>query len=229
MSDTSQGPGWWIASDGRWYPPSAQPGPQEVQSVTGGVDVLHQDRPRKSQNGWYGLGVIVVVLGVLLAAPGTRHILIGSSSANGPGQSGVTVYSQPLTLTLASFTDPATDQSGYTTDGNSNDHYAVVKISATNNGNSTLPSSLPITITAFGSDGNAYEGGVETPTGDFLCSVGSDTALAPSETLTYCKGFVLPESVTVNRIEVSGNQGNGSGTANFNVSDTFSGWSDSSG
>ena len=31
MSDTSQGPGWWIASDGRWYPPglhpSAQPAP----------------------------------------------------------------------------------------------------------------------------------------------------------------------------------------------------------
>lgn len=24
MSDTSQGPGWWIASDGRWYPPAAE-------------------------------------------------------------------------------------------------------------------------------------------------------------------------------------------------------------
>lgn len=21
MSDTSQGPGWWLASDGKWYPP----------------------------------------------------------------------------------------------------------------------------------------------------------------------------------------------------------------
>lgn len=26
MSDTSQGPGWWLASDGRWYPPTARPG-----------------------------------------------------------------------------------------------------------------------------------------------------------------------------------------------------------
>ena len=26
MSDTSQGPGWWQASDGRWYPPQQQPG-----------------------------------------------------------------------------------------------------------------------------------------------------------------------------------------------------------
>jgi len=26
MSDTSQGPGWWLASDGRWYPPEQHPG-----------------------------------------------------------------------------------------------------------------------------------------------------------------------------------------------------------
>ncbi len=25
MSDMSQGPGWWLASDGKWYPPEAQP------------------------------------------------------------------------------------------------------------------------------------------------------------------------------------------------------------
>jgi hypothetical protein len=26
MSDTPQGPGWWQASDGKWYPPEQQPG-----------------------------------------------------------------------------------------------------------------------------------------------------------------------------------------------------------
>ena len=25
-ADASQGPGWWQASDGKWYPPEAQPG-----------------------------------------------------------------------------------------------------------------------------------------------------------------------------------------------------------
>ncbi len=29
MSDVSQGPGWWLASDGKWYPPSEVPGPAE--------------------------------------------------------------------------------------------------------------------------------------------------------------------------------------------------------
>lgn len=28
MSDVSQGPGWWQASDGRWYPPEQAPRPQ---------------------------------------------------------------------------------------------------------------------------------------------------------------------------------------------------------
>lgn len=27
MSDTSQGEGWWLASDGKWYPPTSAPAP----------------------------------------------------------------------------------------------------------------------------------------------------------------------------------------------------------
>jgi hypothetical protein len=30
VSTTSQGPGWWLASDGRWYPPEQQPGTTQV-------------------------------------------------------------------------------------------------------------------------------------------------------------------------------------------------------
>jgi len=31
MSDTSQGPGWWLASDGKWYPPELWTGPPAIQ------------------------------------------------------------------------------------------------------------------------------------------------------------------------------------------------------
>ena len=31
MSDTSQGPGWWLASDGKWYPPHLAPQPPPPQ------------------------------------------------------------------------------------------------------------------------------------------------------------------------------------------------------
>lgn len=27
MSDHQAGPGWWLASDGRWYPPESRPAP----------------------------------------------------------------------------------------------------------------------------------------------------------------------------------------------------------
>jgi len=32
MSDTSQGPGWWQASDGKWYAPELHPQAQQVQA-----------------------------------------------------------------------------------------------------------------------------------------------------------------------------------------------------
>ena len=32
MSDTSQGDGWWLASDGKWYPPSSAPAPATPMS-----------------------------------------------------------------------------------------------------------------------------------------------------------------------------------------------------
>src|SRR5664279_1262778 len=40
MSDTSQGPGWWLASDGRWYPPESLPdwaGQAHAASGTGPI------------------------------------------------------------------------------------------------------------------------------------------------------------------------------------------------
>jgi uncharacterized membrane protein len=44
MSDTSQGPGWWQASDGKWYSPEQAPGgagsaPMQPAGAGGGVDI----------------------------------------------------------------------------------------------------------------------------------------------------------------------------------------------
>lgn len=36
MSDTSQGPGWWQASDGKWYPPEQAPGAAPTGPPAGG-------------------------------------------------------------------------------------------------------------------------------------------------------------------------------------------------
>ena len=34
MSDKSEGPGWWIASDGKWYPPELHPSVREEPTTT---------------------------------------------------------------------------------------------------------------------------------------------------------------------------------------------------
>jgi uncharacterized RDD family membrane protein YckC len=36
MSDTSQGPGWWQASDGKWYPPESAPTSAQPTGFAGG-------------------------------------------------------------------------------------------------------------------------------------------------------------------------------------------------
>jgi Septum formation len=90
MSDTSQGPGWWRASNGKWYPPEAKPGqrhppgvpqtarpdPKVQQPFTPRVDqTLERDRARERRRqekhhgdrsvpwGWIGLGVLVLAFG----------------------------------------------------------------------------------------------------------------------------------------------------------------------
>ena len=58
MSDTSQGPGWWLASDGKWYPPELWTGPplsgpavpQEAPSAYPG----QSGAPPASPGGTYG-------------------------------------------------------------------------------------------------------------------------------------------------------------------------------
>jgi len=94
VSDTSQGPGWWRASNGKWYPPEAKPGTRRPPGVPDSIrpdpkvqepftlrrdETLerdrererrrqsrhHQDAPRRIPWGWIGLGVLVLAFGGL--------------------------------------------------------------------------------------------------------------------------------------------------------------------
>ena len=47
MSDTSQGPGWWQASDGKWYAPEihpdyVRPQPPITSSIDTTIDEYHR-------------------------------------------------------------------------------------------------------------------------------------------------------------------------------------------
>ena len=121
----------------------------------------HQEQPRRSRRRWgrsdsVGLTVIVVIVAVLIGL-GASHSSNSSGGSTGSAQSGVTAYGQPLTFQLSSFDDQATDGSGYGCDSACDNHYAIAHLSATNEGTATLQSYLPVTFTAFGSNGGTYQ------------------------------------------------------------------------
>ena len=55
MSDVSQGPGWWIASDGKWYPPQTPP------AASFGTPIV----PKKRRGRLYAVIGVLVVLGIV--------------------------------------------------------------------------------------------------------------------------------------------------------------------
>lgn len=61
MSDTSQGPGWWLASDGKWYPPELWTGPPN----TGLAGPASQSAP---QGAPYGAAVPPKTNGLAIAS-----------------------------------------------------------------------------------------------------------------------------------------------------------------
>jgi uncharacterized RDD family membrane protein YckC len=54
MSEVSQGPGWWQASDGKWYPPQTQPAPPPGQPPDGYQQPYGFQQPYGYQQQGYG-------------------------------------------------------------------------------------------------------------------------------------------------------------------------------
>ncbi len=69
MSDTPQGPGWWQASDGKWYPPEQAPGASPTPGGGGGVSAL--DTGAALSYGWNKfvqyIGQIIIIVLVIFA------------------------------------------------------------------------------------------------------------------------------------------------------------------
>lgn len=63
MSYGPEGPGWWQASDGRWYPPQQEGYAQQPTYGSGGWP--GQQAPAKSRNGCLTAFLVVLALGVL--------------------------------------------------------------------------------------------------------------------------------------------------------------------
>lgn len=107
MSDTSQGPGWWVASDGKWYPPDSAPQVQarvpENASVvspdpgaTIQADTSELPAPLRGKRGWFAVP----------GQPGMAQYWNGRKW-EGPPQSIVRTQGQPIQATSQPRTSAA--------------------------------------------------------------------------------------------------------------------------
>lgn len=91
MSDTSQGEGWWQASDGKWYPPEQSPAP----TSGGSSSQPTVDIGTALGYGWKkfveNLGTIIVIVLIILGVNIVFQFISGAISGNIGGFIGVIV------------------------------------------------------------------------------------------------------------------------------------------
>jgi hypothetical protein len=98
MSDVSQGPGWWLASDGKWYPPHQYPGywapPPPAGGAAGAPYLAFQQYPPVSTNGLaiaslvlsiFWLGGLASVLAIIFGIVARRQIRSSGGRQGGDG------------------------------------------------------------------------------------------------------------------------------------------------
>lgn len=97
MSDQSQGPGWWQASDGKWYPPEQSPTP----AAGGGTPGASVEVGAALTYGWNKfvqyIGQIIVIVLIILGVNIVFQIL---SNALAGGIGGTTGLLMSLLLTI---------------------------------------------------------------------------------------------------------------------------------
>jgi hypothetical protein len=121
MSDAHRGPDWWLASDGRYYPPTSRPGYEagaaaaSTPLATGPARHLHHPANRRTWI-WWLVGVVVVLL--LADVGALTYQLVNTSPLSavplGPGTATITWHNtqgithtkpvpQPFTGTIAGY------------------------------------------------------------------------------------------------------------------------------
>jgi uncharacterized membrane protein YhaH (DUF805 family) len=81
MSDRSEGPGWWLASDGKWYPPESQASTQVGQRILPAdspFDIWKtvvttryaqfDGRARRAEFWWFALVNLGFIVGIAIVA-----------------------------------------------------------------------------------------------------------------------------------------------------------------
>jgi hypothetical protein len=90
MSDVSGGPGWWLASDGKWYPPQEAPLPPPQASPSGWIETDESEDWNHPSYGWAAVvsGVLkvtawlILIGGIISAITTAVHLHQSSTSGD---------------------------------------------------------------------------------------------------------------------------------------------------
>ncbi len=142
MSETQEGPGWWRASDGKWYPPSesaaAPPPPPPAAQPYGGQPYGQPPVIVKKKGhgclyavlGAVGVVVLLVII-VVAAASNSSDKSTSTTAPSGPIHNvGDTARSSDFDVTVYGFTDPVVE-SGIST-ASPGQHLVSVDLQVTN-------------------------------------------------------------------------------------------------
>jgi hypothetical protein len=82
MSDQSGGPGWWQASDGKWYPPEARPGPVPPPPPVPQQATL--TIPSRERGEWLALGgAVLLILGSFMKWATAGFVSVSGTDGDG--------------------------------------------------------------------------------------------------------------------------------------------------
>ena len=120
MSDTSPGPGWWLASDGRWYPPEAQPDWSRLSEgtptrATAGQDPAGLSAATPATTGATPTGHLEDSLAswAPVAAAPMEAPPVGAYPGPGPGAAPTGPGTPSFSYPQAAYTPPAYPQAAY--------------------------------------------------------------------------------------------------------------------
>jgi hypothetical protein len=203
MSDVSQGPGWWLASDGKWYPPQQQPGYQPPPPAP----------PQKKRHGCLlfigGAVVVVVLLGVVLAvlvvAVASKSTSKASSSLGGPPPGaaykiGDTANTSGLRVTVYAVKNPQPPTNSLLTP-QTGDHFVSVDVQVTNPSADQQAFSSLIAFHLLDAQNRQYD---EDITGAGLNPGAPDGQIAGGQSIRGFVVFQIPNGTTGLKLRVQG-------------------------
>jgi len=158
MSDQAQGPGWYQAADGKWYPPQQQQYPPPPPGY------VTQRQARRSGGCLKAIGVativfVALVVIVIIAAVATSSKKTSTTSSSGgtpaaPHAVGETAQTADFAVTLNSAQDPYVDPQ---TSPPAGEHFVAVDVTIHNTSSKDLVVSSIVFFDLTAADGTVQK------------------------------------------------------------------------